>query len=107
MPSAPSGALKKSDSFALQKIRSAVVATSFGPAIPGLFVYPQELTEMILPLMSVALLPVHVVVPFCTQGPPDDPPDSPQLPNHQLTVLFGTVLMSSAQYMNFGSTLYE
>lgn len=98
MPSAPSGALKKFDDFAHKKTLSAVVPKSFGPAIPGLFVYPQELTEMMGPLPAAISI-------GCTQGPPDDPPESPQLGSHQLTA--PSVAMSSAQYLNCGSTLYE
>jgi hypothetical protein len=41
----------------------------------------------------------------CTHGPPEEPPVNPQLGSHQLTAPF--VVMSSAQYMKFGSSLYE
>ena len=45
--------------------------TSFGPAIPGLHVYPQEFTEMVSPK------PLGLI--GCIHGPPEDPPDNAQL----------------------------
>lgn len=39
----------------------------------------------------------------CTQGPPEAPPDRPQLGNHQSAVPL--VVRSSAQYMKLGSSL--
>ena len=41
----------------------------------------------------------------CTHGPPEEPPESPQLGNHQLSS--PSVVMSSAQYMKSGSSLKE
>ncbi|OFZ99958.1 MAG: hypothetical protein A2Z64_11165 [Betaproteobacteria bacterium RIFCSPLOWO2_02_67_12] len=103
MPSSPSNGVEVGNAsvFAVPNTHDAEVPESFGPAIPGWFVYPHELTEMMLPSVP----PVHVFVPFCTQGPPEDPPESPQFASHQLSA--PVVVTSSAQYMNFGSWLYE
>jgi hypothetical protein len=39
----------------------------------------------------------------CTQEPPEEPPERPQLGSHQLSV--PSVVIGSAQYMKFGSSL--
>ena len=81
MPSSPSNGVEVGNAsvFAVPNTHDAEVPESFGPAIPGWFVYPHELTEMMLPL------PVETFI-GCTHGPPDDPPESPQLASHQLTL---------------------
>ena len=100
MPASPSGGAEAGNCADVEvlKTHSADVPESFGPAIPELFVNPHELTEIISPLPLVVFI-------GCNQGPPDEPPDSRQLGNHQLTA--PSVVMSSAQYIKFGSSLYE
>src|SRR3990172_12921261 len=79
MPASPSGGAEPGIVAVADVLKTqlADVPYSFGPAIPGLFVYPHELTEIMSPL------PVVVFI-GCTQGPPDEQPDSPQLGNNQL-----------------------
>ena len=98
LPASPSTVgTGKPVNLALVKRQSAELLNSIGPAIPGEVVYPQEFTEITGPPRA------GLTFIGCTHGPPEEPPDNPQLGNHQLS--FPSVVIASAQYIRLGSSL--